>query len=254
VQAQYSHQFTGQYACSNGSVASPFFLHRLIDLTYLRFSFRSVHLHTCSLIGKNKKQSPLVSHHDMDPASLTIGIIGLSTVLLTTARKLRETVQDVRYAQGDLSDVLEETDLFAGTCDDFLDVCDEDPLNSERTQKLKLQLKSWTTRTVQGFDSLLDKVQAVARNPEDDYSAIEVIIAHIVWLRSKGTLKYLRASLSVARQNMICFTNIRIIEKLNVDLAQLKSVLSLTKTEKRRVEMLYNMTVEERIAITKHKM
>ena len=190
----------------------------------------------------------------MDPASLTIGIIGLSTVLLKTARKLRETVQDIRYARGDLSDVFVEIDLFAGTCDDFLDVCDEDPSISERTQKLKLQLNSWTTRTVQGFDSLLDKVQAVARNPEDDYSAIEVLTAHIVWLRSKGTLKYLRASLGVARQNMICFTNIRIIEKLNMDLAQLKSVLSSTKTEKRRVEMLYNMTVEKRIEITQHKM
>lgn len=190
----------------------------------------------------------------MDPASLTIGIFGLSTVLLATVRKLKETVQDVWYAKDDLTHVQDEMDLFAGTCDDFLDMCDEDPSISEHTTKLKLQLTSWTIKTIQGFETLLGKVQPVARDPRDNYNIVEVVTAHVVWLRSKGTLRYLCASLVVARQSMVCFTNIRFIEKLNKELAYLKSILSLTETERRRIEVGFNMTVEKRITITQEKM
>jgi hypothetical protein len=190
----------------------------------------------------------------MDPASLTIGIIGLSTVLVTTVKKIQETVQDLKWAQRDLCDVYKEVDLFAGICDDFLDACDDDPSITKQASKIKLQLKSWTKRTLRGFKNLLGKVRAVARDPKYDYSAIEVVTAHVIWLRSKRTMQYLRASLSVARQNMICFTNIRVISKLNVELAHLKSVLSLTEAERRLVEVRHKMTVEERIVMIQQKM
>jgi len=187
----------------------------------------------------------------LEAAGIAIGIVGLSTVLATTVRKIRTTVQDIHYAQGDILEVEKEVDLFARIYDDFLDACDEASSMTKNASKIKTSLISWTQKTIEGFKNLLHKVEAIARNPEYYYSVRKVAAAYYCWLRSKGTVKYLRASLSIARQSMIAFTNIRVIEKLNEELAHLRSALS--PTEREGIELRLNMTVEDRVKIIRKK-
>jgi hypothetical protein len=188
----------------------------------------------------------------MDPISLTIGVIGLPLALVATFKMIQETFQSIKYAQRDLQGVDDTIDLFAGTYNDFLDVCDESSSSTEGVLKAKLRLKSLTQKTINGFQHVLDKVQAVARHPNYHYSITEIITAHLHWISSKNTIRYLRASLNVARQSMIAFTNTRIIEKLNTELAFLKSALS--PTERQRMELQIGMKVEERIEIKREKL
>jgi hypothetical protein len=124
-------------------------------------------------------------------------------------------------------------------------------LNTEQTLEIKRDLIAWTKKAIEGLENLLSKVQAVGRNLEYFYSFFEVLTAYVIWLKSKDTIKYLRASLSVARQSMVAFTNIRIIEKLNKELVDLRSALS--PTERQRLESKYKMTVEDRIGMMRNK-
>ncbi|KAI4944104.1 hypothetical protein J4E91_008959 [Alternaria rosae] len=187
----------------------------------------------------------------MEVAGIAISVFGLSTALAATVRKIRKTVQDIRYARGDLHEVEKEVLLFARIYDDFLDACDEASSVTENASKIKTSLISWTQKTIKGFENLLAKVQAIARNPEYHYSVSKVATAYYSWIRSKSTVKYLRASLSVARQSMIAFTNIRVIEKLNEELAYLRSTLS--PTEREIIELRLKMTVDERVKIIQKK-
>jgi len=187
----------------------------------------------------------------MEAIGVAIGVVGLSTVLATTVTKIRKTAQDIKYAQDDLHDVEKEAHLFSRLYDDFLDTCDEASSITGNTLKIKKSLISWTENTIEGFQDLFDKVQAVAKDPEYYYSLKAVTKAYYNWIRSKGTLKYLRASLSVARQSMILFTNVRNIEKLNEELVHLRSPLS--PAERESIELRRKMTVEERIRIVRRK-
>jgi hypothetical protein len=188
----------------------------------------------------------------MDPISLTIGVIGLPVAIISTVKILRKTVQSVENAQPELLNLVKETDLFAGVYDAFLDVLDEDFSSKEGATKIKRDLMSYTKKLMKGFENLRHQVQAIDRNPKYYYSTIERITAHVIWMRSTSTIKYLRASLSVARQSIIAFTNIRLIEKLNEELAYLRSALLLT--ERHRIELKYGMTVERRIDVVRKKM
>jgi len=187
----------------------------------------------------------------LEAAGIAIGIVGLSTVLAKTVREIRTTVQDIHYARGDILEVEKEVDLFSRIYDDFLDACDEASSMTKNASKIKTSLISWTRKTIKGFKNLLYKVHAVARDPEYYHSIREVASAYYIWLRSKGTVRYLRASLSVARQSMVAFTNVRIIEKLNEELAHLRSPLS--STERATIELRLKMPVEERIRIIRKK-
>jgi hypothetical protein len=190
----------------------------------------------------------------MEPVSLTIGVaalLGLPIALVATVKKIQETVKSIKRVQPELLDLVNETKLFAGIYDAFIDVFDEESSNTEQTLKIKWDLIAWTKKAIEGLENLLSKVQAVGRNPEYFYSFLEVMTAHVIWLKSKDTIKYLRASLSVARQSMVAFTNIRIIEKLNEELAHLKSALS--PTERQLLESKYKMTMEDRIWMMRNK-
>ncbi|CAG5158502.1 uncharacterized protein ALTATR162_LOCUS5112 [Alternaria atra] len=187
----------------------------------------------------------------MEPISLALGIIGLPAAFSVIVKELRKTVKSIRYAKRELQALDEEIDLFAGSYDDFLDTCDEASLSTKGTQDIKRHLISWTGKVMEGFDDLLSKVQALARDPDYDHSAIEVFTAHYRWIMSKSTLKYLRASLNVARQSMIAFTNIRVLGKLNEELAYLRSALS--SAERQQIELRHGMTMEERIEIVQKK-
>ena len=105
---------------------------------------------------------------------------------------------------------------------------------------------------MEGFKNLLHRVQAVGRDPRYEHSTLEVITAHYRWIMSKSTLRYLRASLNVARQSMVAFTNIRVLGKLNEELAYLRSALA-SPDKRHNIELRHGVTLEERIEIVKMK-
>jgi hypothetical protein len=105
---------------------------------------------------------------------------------------------------------------------------------------------------MEGFRNLLHRVQAVGRDPGCEHSTIDVITAHYRWIMSKSTLRYLRASLNVARQSMVAFTNIRVLGKLNEELAYLQSALA-SSTERQSIELRHGVKLEERIQIVQMK-
>ncbi|OWY54659.1 hypothetical protein AALT_g11579 [Alternaria alternata] len=187
----------------------------------------------------------------MDPISLTIGVIGLPVAIVSTVKIFRKTVQAVENAQPELRNLVKETGLLDGVFASFLDVLDEDPSYIQGTSKFARDLTYYTENLMKDFDSLRHGVRAVDRDFKYDYSRIERLTALIVWLRSTSTIKYLRASLSVARQSIIAFTNIRLIEKQNEELAHLRSALPLT--EILRIESKYGMTVERRIEVVRRR-
>ncbi|KAH8642440.1 hypothetical protein IG631_05382 [Alternaria alternata] len=188
----------------------------------------------------------------MDPVSLTIGIIGLPAALTMTFKSLRKTVKSIKYAKRELRDLEEEIDLFVDIYDSFLDACDEASQDIEGASKIKRHLRSWTRKVMEGFRNLLHRVQAVGRDPRYEHSTIEVITAHYRWIMSKSTLRYLRACLNVARQSMIAFTNIRVLGKLNEELAYLQSALTST-TERQSIELRHGVRLEDRIQIVQMK-
>ena len=188
----------------------------------------------------------------MDPASLALTVIGLPAALTVTFNSLRETVESIRYAKRELRDLEKEIDLFAGIFDSFLDACDEASLETEGASRIKRNLRSWTERLMEGFKNLLHRVQAVGRDPRYEHSTLEVITAHYRWIMSKSTLRYLRASLNVARQSMVAFTNIRVLGKLNEELAYLRSALA-SPDKRHNIELRHGVTLEERIEIVKMK-
>jgi len=187
----------------------------------------------------------------MEAVGLTIAVVGLPVAIVSTVKIFRKTVQAVENAQPELRNLVKETDLLDGVFASFLDVLDEDPSYTQGTSKFTRDLVYYTEKLRNNFDSLRHEVRAVDRDFKYDYSRIERLTARIVWLRSTSTIKYLRASLSVARQSIIAFTNIRLIEKQNEELAYLRSALPLT--EIRRIESKYGMTVEERIEVVRRR-
>jgi hypothetical protein len=96
----------------------------------------------------------------MDPVSLALTVIGLPAALTMTFKSLRKTVESIKYAKHELRDLEEEVDLFAGIFDSFLDACDEASLETEGASMIKRHLRSWTEKVMEGFENLLDRVQA----------------------------------------------------------------------------------------------
>ncbi|CAN9174367.1 unnamed protein product [Alternaria alternata] len=188
----------------------------------------------------------------MDPVSLALTVIGLPAALTMTFKSLRKIVESIKYAKRELRDLEEEVDLFAGIFDSFLDACDEASLETEGASIIKRHLRSWTEKVMEGFENLLERVQAVGRDPRYEHSTIEVITAHYRWIMSKSTLRYLRACLNVARQSMIAFTNIRVLGKLNEELAYLQSALTST-AERQSIELRHGVRLEDRIQIVQMK-
>ncbi|KAK3197386.1 hypothetical protein GRF29_216g1060 [Pseudopithomyces chartarum] len=174
----------------------------------------------------------------MDPVSFAIAIFGLPTVLVATAKMLRKTVKSIKYAEREVLDLAREMEWFDGTCKRFAPCANE-------TSEIVRHLKSWSKKAKVGYDELLSKVKVLATQPGYRHFTMEMLIARLRWNQSKSFIKYLRASLSVARQSMVAFTNIYHIEKLDREMAFLRSALSTSDIK--CIEKMHGKTVEKRI-------
>jgi hypothetical protein len=178
-------------------------------------------------------------------AEIALGAIALCPIVISITRSLRKGYKSVKYARRELEELTNDMDVFTDLYSEFLKACSTRQKHRKRIFSTKKKLVAWTERAIRDFKELLYKVDALSRDPIYQHTIMETAFAHCKWYFSKSHLGYLRASLGVARQSMVGFTNICNIELLDEQLAHLKSVM--TPQQRREIEKEYNMTVEQRI-------
>jgi hypothetical protein len=180
----------------------------------------------------------------MEPFSAAAAAVTLCPIVIGITRELRNAYKSVKYARRELEELVTEMDIFTDHYSEFLKACSTRKKHRKRVWSAKTKLVSWAQRAILDFRELLDKVDALARDPTYPHTVMETAFAHYKWYFSKNHLGHLRASLSVARQSMVGFTNICNIELLDEQLAHLKSVV--TPQQRQEIEKEYGMTKEQR--------
>lgn len=171
-------------------------------------------------------------------SAITVGV-----VILEISSKLKKLIKDVRHARREIKHLTEEMGTFAKLYECFFDAYKEQSASDAGFRSAAKCLISWARNAILDFKLLHDNVCALAGDPE--YSPLETVVAHIKWYFSKTTVKYLRASLVVARESMMGITNIRAIQKLDEQLRRLR--LALTQEQKQAIEKEFGMPVEQYI-------
>ncbi|CAN9198563.1 unnamed protein product [Alternaria alternata] len=176
-------------------------------------------------------------------AELTLGAVALLPVVISCSRKLRNTYKSIKYARSELEGLTDEMDIFTGTYTAFLRCCAKEGKHQKRVSVAKEKLVIWTRQAIQDYKKLLHKVDALARHPVHKHTVTELAFTQFKWPFRKNHVVYLRASLNVARQSLVSFTNIHNMAILDEQLDLLKAVIS--QRERKEIEKEYGMTKEE---------
>ncbi|KAF1842231.1 uncharacterized protein K460DRAFT_409648 [Cucurbitaria berberidis CBS 394.84] len=178
--------------------------------------------------------------------------IALSSQLIRIGRSIQKATKRVRHARRDVSDLANETIIFAGLYQTFLRTCADDLEKCTSTKSSIGRLASWAKSTIDNLHKLLDKVQAVGSNHRYRYSISDTFAAHFEWFFSKSSVGALRASLSVARECMSGFSNLVCIKKLDVELEYLRAALKDTRV-RQELEGRYGMQIEDKIIMVEQE-
>jgi hypothetical protein len=155
----------------------------------------------------------------------------ICTQLAQLGNAIRKGVKRIKNARKDVLELSDEAVLFTS-----LD-----------------RLVAWLEQPESALSELLEKVKALIRDPKYQYSWQEKCIAQIEWFGSKGAVKRLRASLSIARSSISGYSNLMCIQKLNEELRMLH--LATRCDENRRiVQAQLGMTLEKKIDIVERAM
>jgi hypothetical protein len=147
--------------------------------------------------------------------------ITLGAELLRLSRCLRKMINGFRYARSDVAKLAQEMEIFSGMYDQFMRVCVFESKGKYCNSAPTKRLVSWAEETIKAVVKLLSRVSALVGNAKD--SVIETVAAHVKWYFSENEVKCLRLSLSVARESINGFTNIRVIEKLDEEMDMLRA-------------------------------
>lgn len=182
----------------------------------------------------------------MEPFSVAAAAVTLCPVIIGITSSLCNAAKSIKYARRELEDLTNEMLIFSVLYRQFLELCSKNKKDKQASSARK-RLKSWAEKAIFDFEKLSRHVDALSTKPLQHHSATETLTAHFKWYLKKSTLKYFRASLIVARQSMLGFINICNIERLDEELAMLRSVL--TRKEKLDIEKKTGKTVEELIQL-----
>ncbi|KAF2684921.1 hypothetical protein K458DRAFT_487167 [Lentithecium fluviatile CBS 122367] len=177
--------------------------------------------------------------------------ITLSGELVRLSRSLREIFRSVKYARREIRKTADEMIIFAELFEGFLDCCSDGTPSDTRSSFSAKPLISWTRRAIRGLQKLLSELEALVADPGDEYSLVETLTAHVKWYFSKSSVGGLRASLSVARESINGFTNIRCIEKLEEQLRFLEQ--AVRDGERQTLEAKLGMAVEKHMKVLEQK-
>lgn len=182
---------------------------------------------------------------NMEPFSVGAAAISLCPLIIQTAYQLRRVAKSIRFARRELGDLTAEMDLFSHFYNDFMKVTSERKKRGGRASSARKRLISWAERAKLDFQKLSQRVDALARDPVHEHSFADVVSAHVKWFLDMDNWKYLRYTLVVARQSMVGFTYVCNMERLDEQLAFLRSII--TAEQRNKIEQEYGETVEKLI-------
>lgn len=175
-----------------------------------------------------------------------VGGIALCSQLANCAIAINKAVKRIKNARRDIVELSDETAIFAGISADFFKTFEDECDTNEGLASSVTALKEWVRATLDGLHDVLQKAQALRRDPKNPVSFQDRLIAKLEWFFSKGFVKRLRVALDVANLSIVGASNLMCIRKLNEQLQILKDALQDDK-ERRKVEQSLGATVEEKI-------
>jgi hypothetical protein len=179
----------------------------------------------------------------MEVAGVVLGAVPLATLLLKMGRALQRAVKKMRHACAELQALADDIGFVAYLYNEFEKSCAPDVKKDALISSPAKRLRRWTRDALRSFEELLQRVKGLTRDSE--HSFVELWIARIRWLLEESAVKALRASLSVARESIICITNIRVIEHLR----QILKLFETAKTEEelQKIEIQLGKTWKETV-------
>lgn len=178
--------------------------------------------------------------------------ITLAAEMLKLSRTLRRMAISVRFARRDIKKISNEMDIAAEAFQAFHELCSADSAPQSGISFDVAPLISWTNAACQGLRILLRKVKGLTSEPRDKPSRRKKLAAHVRWYLYKRSVSYLGMCLSVARESMNGFMNIRKIEKLN---EQIELLQRLERDGKRsKVEAKLGVVIEEHMDLLRRQL
>jgi hypothetical protein len=171
----------------------------------------------------------------MEVAGVVLGAVPLATLLLKMGRALQQAVKKMRHACAELQALADETGFVAYLYHEFEKSCAPDVRKDALISSPAKRLERWTRSALRSFEKLLQKVKALVRDSEN--SLLQTWVAHIRWLLKESAVKALRASLSVARESIMCITNIRAVEHLRQILKLLETARAEGKLQQIEIQL-----------------
>ncbi|KAF2623605.1 hypothetical protein BU25DRAFT_177347 [Macroventuria anomochaeta] len=178
-----------------------------------------------------------------------VGGVALSTQLTQCGKKIRKAIKKIKSSRRDISELADDTVIFAGLCEGFLRACaDGREAHIGRSSSIG-SLNIWIKKTLAGLHELLRKVEALKHDPRYR-SWQDTLIAYLEWFFSTSSVKHLRANMAVARESINGFSNLMCIQKLNEELRMLR--IALTRPMSRaEIERNLRLEIEEKIDLVK---
>ncbi|KAH7083377.1 hypothetical protein BKA63DRAFT_152011 [Paraphoma chrysanthemicola] len=180
--------------------------------------------------------------------AVSAGIV-LCPELLRLSRSLRNTFETIRHAPRDVNKLAKEMEIFAGLYEDFLEVCPSDGKHGARSAAAIKLLTAWAEKAIIGISKLLAQVQAISGDQGN--SKIERLKACLKWYFSDRDVKLLRSSLSVARESIIGFSNIRAIERLDDEVRLLEAAMA--RGSRQTTEEHLGVSLEDKMMLLEQK-
>jgi hypothetical protein len=169
------------------------------------------------------------------------------------ANKIRKVTKKIQNAPLDIATLSDEMDIFTGQYETFLQVCEDNPDACTRAAPSIKLLESWTNSTIKSLHTLLEEVDALRLDTNYRYSISYTVAAHLKWLFSTNSVNVLRASLSVARQNINGFSNLMCFEQLIEELRMFRSALK-NEREREIFERKLGMKLEDKIQLIENRL
>jgi hypothetical protein len=160
----------------------------------------------------------------MEIVGVAAAAITFGDIILKLSRWLYKSAKKIKYARRELMKLVKEMSIFSDLYEDFYRVCVLDQRKKGCNTSSTRQLIDWIEDATGAFGGLLKRVQAIAGDSR--YSVRESLTAHVKWFFSENEVKYLRSSLSVARENMRGFSNITVIKMVNEEIQVIRDVIA----------------------------
>jgi len=174
--------------------------------------------------------------------------VTLGAEVLRLSRSMRKLTKGTKHARVEVAGLSKEMDLFADLYDELFRVCIFDSSTTSFSKSPVKRLVAWTEETIDAFRNMLDRIQDLVDISRD--SMVDVLAARMKWHAIEREMECMRISLSIAREGIKGFTNIRVFEKLEEEEDMLRTTIE--RGDRQIHEERFGMTLEDRVRTVKH--